>query len=263
MILAAGLGTRMRRPAAGVTLTAEQERAAATGIKTLIPIAGQTLLDRLVAALAAVGVAEICVVVGPAHRPLVEHCRRLAAGGRAVTTAVQPAPRGTADALLAAESFAAGRPFLMLNSDNLYAAADLARLAALGGAGLLAVARRRALAAGLADEKLRAWAVVESDHRGCLAGLVEKPDPAVWRGLAEPVLLSTNAWRFGPEIFAACRRVAPSPRGELELPAAVLDAIARRPGFCVRILEAEEAVLDLSERADVAALEARWGGGGG
>ncbi len=56
--------------------------------------------------------------------------------------------------------------------------------------------------------------------------------------------------------------MAPSPRGELELPAAVLGAIAAQAGLCYEVLEAGEAVLDLSERSDIAALEARWGGAG-
>ena len=78
----------MRQAAPGVTLTAAQQRAADSGIKTLIPIAGRPFLDRLLAALDAAGLGEVLVVVGLAHQPLVDHCRALAETGRSITTAV-------------------------------------------------------------------------------------------------------------------------------------------------------------------------------
>ena len=57
-----------------------------------------------------------------------------------------------------------------------------------------------------------------------------------------------NCWRFDARIFDACRAVPPSPRGELELPAAVALAVAR--GVAFKVLPAAGPVLDLSQRAD-------------
>jgi glucose-1-phosphate thymidylyltransferase len=60
-----------------------------------------------------------------------------------------------------------------------------------------------------------------------------------------------NCWRFDSRIFSACRAVAPSPRGELELPDAVqysMESLGCR--YAVRVTA--ETVFDLSTRADVA-----------
>ena len=72
------------------------------------------------------------------------------------------------------------------------------------------------------------------------------------------MLVSMNCWRFDARIFDACRDVAPSPRGEVELPQAVMLAIER--GVPFRAIPATGPVLDLSRRADAAAVAARLRG---
>jgi glucose-1-phosphate thymidylyltransferase len=67
-----------------------------------------------------------------------------------------------------------------------------------------------------------------------------------------------NCWRFDSRIFAACRDVPRSRRGEFELPDAVTLAMNR--GVRFRVLRAEGPVLDLSRRADAAAVERRLAG---
>ena len=67
-----------------------------------------------------------------------------------------------------------------------------------------------------------------------------------------------NLWRLPPAIFEACRRVAPSVRGERELPRAVGDAIAG--GMRLATFRCEDGVLDLSTRRDVAEVERRLAG---
>jgi len=62
-----------------------------------------------------------------------------------------------------------------------------------------------------------------------------------------------NCWRFDQRIFAACDAIEPSARGELELPDAV--AVARSAGVSFAVLHIEEAVLDMSNRADVASVK--------
>jgi glucose-1-phosphate thymidylyltransferase len=64
-----------------------------------------------------------------------------------------------------------------------------------------------------------------------------------------------NLWAVTPELVEACRRVPPSSRGELELPEAV--ALALREGVAVRAVRLREPVLDLSRRADIAAVVER------
>ena len=52
-------------------------------------------------------------------------------------------------------------------------------------------------------------------------------------------------------IFTACRRIGPSPRGELEIQSAVALAM-RNMGERFEVVTARSGVLDLSSRADVA-----------
>jgi dTDP-glucose pyrophosphorylase len=68
------------------------------------------------------------------------------------------------------------------------------------------------------------------------------------------VLLGVNAWRLTAPIFAACRAVAPSERGELELPAAV--QLARDVlGESFDVVVSGGPFHDLTEPADVLALD--------
>ena len=69
------------------------------------------------------------------------------------------------------------------------------------------------------------------------------------------MLVSMNCWRFDARIFEACRDVAPSARGELELPIAVMLAVSR--GVAFRAVPARGPVLDLSRRADAAEVARR------
>jgi dTDP-glucose pyrophosphorylase len=71
-------------------------------------------------------------------------------------------------------------------------------------------------------------------------------------------LISMNCWRFDSRIFAACRDVPPSPRGELELPEAV--GLAVRRGITFTAVAAHGPVLDLSRRSDTADVARRLAG---
>ena len=126
----------MRQAEPDTALDPAQESAAARGMKGMIPI-GRPFLDYCLSALADAGFEEVCLVIGPEHHAVREYYE---APGRltriAVTFAVQEEPRGTADAVLAAEAFAGGHRFLVCNSDNYYPVDVLARLRALDGPGL-------------------------------------------------------------------------------------------------------------------------------
>lgn len=259
MVLAAGRGTRLTEPRPGVTLSVRQEAAARTGLKALMPVPDRPLVDHVLGALAAVGVGRIGVVLGRRHEALAAHLGALP--GLDLTLLEQAEPRGTADALLSAADFARAVPFLVINSDTYYPPAALAELVALPGPGLLALDRAAVLSDGrsnLTDAKLSRFALVDRDEHGDLRRLIEKPDEALWAAriaAGGPVLLSINAFRFDPTIFDFCRRVPPSSRGELELPAAVALAVAAGCRFRVAVTGAP--ILDLTERADVAVVSAR------
>ena len=66
VILARGLGTRMRAGNAEADLDAGQEAVAATGVKALIPI-DRPFLDYVLGDLAEAGYRRVCLVIGPEH----------------------------------------------------------------------------------------------------------------------------------------------------------------------------------------------------
>lgn len=258
VILAAGRGTRMRRPDPSAVLTPEQSAAADRGWKALMPIHGRPFLDYGISALADAGISEICLVGGAGEDPVHALYRRRAFRRVRIAFATQAEPLGSADALCAAVDFAEGRDFLVANSDNLYPVSACRALAGLAGPGLAVFERERLLAtSNFTRDRVDAFAVLDVGPDGLLRGIVEKAGGGA--GAGGPVLLSMNLWRFSASIFEACREVPLSARGERELPQAVGWAIAKR-GDRFRAVACAEGVLDLSTRADVAKVEARLAG---
>jgi glucose-1-phosphate thymidylyltransferase len=259
LILARGLGTRMRAENAGAALSDEQRRAADAGLKAMMPIAGRPFLDFLLSALADAGVTSVGLVVAPDHAALRRHYEAHPPARVSLTFLVQPEPRGTADAVLAAEQWAGGDAQLVVNGDNLYSVASLRALAALPGPGVAAFSADDLVAtSNIEAARVSAFALIERDDDGYLRRIVEKPSPDDVAGAGPHVRVSMNCWRFDHRIFDACRGVPLSPRGELELPAAVMLATAR--GVRFRVVEADGPVLDLSQRADAAELTRRLAG---
>ena len=117
-------------------MDADQASVARTGVKAMIPV-GRPFLDYVLSALAEAGYRRICLIVAPDHQLLADYYQRQVRPERlSIEFAVQPEPRGTGDAVAAAERFAAGDPFLMINSDDYYpveAYRGLRALSARGG----------------------------------------------------------------------------------------------------------------------------------
>nr|MBA3686892.1 NTP transferase domain-containing protein [Planctomycetota bacterium] len=247
VVLARGLGTRMR--ASGAALDDAAAKVADSGVKALIPDAqGRPFLDYVLSDLADAGCREAVLVIGPEHDALREaytgRCKRIA-----VSFAIQSRPLGTADALAAAGDAVAGRDCILVNSDNRYPVAAIAGLVRLTGPGLVGFRRSGLLRGNIDAGRVAKFAAISLNGDGTLARIVEKPDPATLAALGADPLLSMNCWRFDAGIFATCRAVSPSPRGELELPDAV--TLSMRAGTRYVVVESREAVLDLSSRDDV------------
>lgn len=251
VILARGLGRRMRQGDASASLSDNQQAVAATGVKALVPI-DRPFLDYVLTALADAGYRQICLVVGPEHDVLREYYGRTLSYERlSVEFALQAEPRGTADALAAAAGFAGGDPFLVINSDNHYPVDALSALRGLQGPGLAVFERESMLArSNIPPERITRFAVVEADEAGNLRRILEKPNPEQVARLPEPVGVSMNCWRFDASIFASCAAIKPSVRGELEIPDAVQHAIGEM-GQTFRVLTFRSAVLDLTSQTDV------------
>ena len=256
VVLARGLGTRMRASsAAGSGLTSQQAAAAASGYKALMPIGGHRLIDYGLAALADAGIERAVLVVGPEHEDFRRHIDSLERTRLTIDLAVQVNPLGTADAVLSAEAAVGEESFLMVNGDNYYPRQVLHDLARHRGNALAGFDRAALVAeSNIPAERIAAFAIVRA-RDGALEEIVEKPSAEVVRAAGAHAPVSMNAFRFTPEIFAACRRIAPSPRGELE----IVDAVRALPGP-VSVLAATGGVLDLSRREDIREVEARLSG---
>jgi glucose-1-phosphate thymidylyltransferase len=257
VVLARGLGTRMRRAAEGVSLTADQAAMADRGLKALVPV-GRPFLDYVLNSLAEAGLDQVCLVVAPDHEALRRRYGAEVELSRVrIEYAVQAEPLGTADAVATARSVVGDDPFVVINADNLYPAGALRALAELDGPGLIGYDRTALIESGdIEPERIAKYALLQVAADGALERIVEKPDPATARALGPGAPVSMNSWRFGPEIFEACRRITPSPRGELELQSAVMLALTEL-GVRFQVVPWRGVVLDLSTRTDIERVRRR------
>lgn len=253
LVLARGLGTRMRAADPDAKLTPDQQKAADSGFKSLVPIGGRPFLDYVLSSLADAGLTEVGLVVAPGRNLLREHYEAVQTARVTLGFVIQEEARGTADAVLAAERWAGSDPFVVVNADNLYPAAALGALTTLDGPGLPVFERDDLLrTSNIPPERLQSFALLEVDEAGMLRRIVEKPSPAEMPAPGQPMLVSMNCWRLDARIFPCCRDVPPSARGELELPQAVMLALTR--GVPFRAVRARGPVLDLSRRNDAAEI---------
>ncbi len=260
VILARGLGTRMRKADDSATLDTKQAAVAEQGIKAMMPI-GRPFLEYVLGALAEAGYRRICLVIGPEHDKVREYfgqelqCHRLH-----IDFAVQVEPLGTADAVLATEGFADGEHFLCINSDNYYPIEAMRALRQIDSPGLAGFEQQAMLeGSNIPAERISKFAVVKVRPDGSMERILEKPSADVLAAMSKPICLSMNCWRFGPEIFPACRAITPSPRGELEITDAVQYAIDHLD-VRFHVLTFHAPVLDLSSRSDVEPVKAKLKG---
>jgi glucose-1-phosphate thymidylyltransferase len=259
VVLARGLGRRMREEDRTARLDDTQQAAAAAGHKALMPVGGahgRPFLDYVLGSLADAGCTDVCLVVAPDHAGMREHYARMAPSRVRVSYAVQQEALGTANAVLAARGFAGADPFLVLNADNLYPVGVLRALVALDGPGLPAFERASLVEeSGFPPERVAQFAVVRVSDDGGLIDIVEKPGPEGLAAQGPHAFISMNVWRFDARIFDACRDVPQSTRGEFELPEAV--GLAVRRGVPFRVIAGRGSVLDLSRRKDVPGVSRR------
>ena len=253
VVLARGLGTRMRTEGEK-DLTPQQAAAAASGHKALMPIGEHRLIDYSLSALADAGIRRAVLVVAPEHEEFREHIAQLRPSRLEVQFAVQAEPRGTADAVASAAEAVGDAPFVMVNGDNLYPGEGIGRLLREERNALLGFERSALLSeSNIAADRIAAFALIEQTD-GRLERLVEKPDAQTLAAAGPDALVSMNCFAFTPEIFAACARIEPSPRGELE----IVDAVRELDE--VRVIPFAGGVLDLSRRDDIDEVERRLAG---
>ena len=254
VILARGLGTRMRKADVDAVLDPKQAAAADLGMKGMIPI-GRPFMDYLISALADAGFTDVCLVIGPEHGGVREHYADTTAPRRIrVHFAVQAEPLGTADAVVAAESFAGTESFAVINSDNYYPVEALAELHRRPAPVVVGFERDALTTLGnVPRERVARFGALDVAPDGTLRRVLASPTSEMAGG---PIYASLNCWSFTTSIFRACRAVPPSARGELELPQAVQLAIDRF-GMRMEVVRMRAPALDMSSRADVASVAER------
>jgi glucose-1-phosphate thymidylyltransferase len=200
LILSGGAGTRLRP----ITHTSA---------KQLVPVANKPVLFYGIEALVEAGVTQIGIIIAPETGDEI----RAAAGdgsqfGAEITYIVQDAPKGLAHAVLTAEDYLEGSPFVMYLGDNLLAD---------GLRGLVDSFRQNE-----PDALILLTPVADPEHYGVaeldgeqVVRLVEKPkDPP-------SNLALVGVYLFQPAIFEAARALEPSWRGELEITEAIQSLI--------------------------------------
>lgn len=256
VVLAAGRGSRMRRSVSGASsahlekLHPKQLQRAREGQKALIPFHGHPFLAHVLSALADGGVEQAVVVVGPGPHPIRSYLERVVTERLTIRMATQEEPLGGAHAMNAAGPALADAPFLVVNGDNFYPPAAVARGLSLRGHGMVAFPTEALVQRGnIPRERVAAFALVARGPDGHLQEVVEKPAPGEMGRFGTDPLVSMTCWHFLPSVFQHLPRLSPSPRGELELPGLV--RLLVEAGECVEVVKGEGGVLDLTGVDDV------------
>ncbi len=203
LILSGGKGTRLRP----ITHTSA---------KQLVPVANKPVLFYGIEAMAQAGIEEVGIIIAPETGPEIE----AAAGdgarfGVRITYVVQDEPAGLAHAVLTAEEFLGGSPFVMYLGDNLLQG---------GISDLVAAFREHSpdaliLLTPVADPENYGVAELApaepGETTGRVVALVEKPvQPATDLALV-------GVYMFTAQIHEAARAIRPSARGELKITDAI------------------------------------------
>ena len=222
-----------------------------------MPVANKPILFYGLEALAASGLEEIGIVVGDTHQEIRDAVGDGSRWGVRVTYIPQTAPLGLAHAVLTAEPFLRGQPFVMYLGDNLIRE-PLAPLVAGFKATRPAA---QILLAKVPNPQDFGVAILD---RGRVVRLVEKPK------VPPSELALVGVYMFDDHIFEAARGIRPSGRGELEITDAiqylidhglavqphVIEGWWKDTGKLEDLLEANRIVLDTLEPRVEGVIEA-------
>ncbi|WP_291730351.1 glucose-1-phosphate thymidylyltransferase RfbA [Leisingera sp. F5] len=194
IILAGGSGTRLYPITMAVS-------------KQLLPLYDKPMIYYPLSVLMLAGIREICVITTPQDQE--QFTRLLGDGsqwGVELTYVVQPSPDGLAQAFILAEEFLAGAPSALVLGDNIFFGHGLPDLLAAADG---QTAGGTVFGYHVADPER--YGVVGFDGEGRAREIIEKPEvPPSNYAVTGLYFLDGTA----PE---RARRVAPSPRGELEI----------------------------------------------
>jgi glucose-1-phosphate thymidylyltransferase len=240
IVLAGGAGTRLH-PLTQIVC------------KQLLPIYDKPMIYYPLSTLMLGGIRDVLIVSTPKDTPMFEHL--LGDGhtlGMNISYAVQPEPKGIAQAFLIGEKFIDGQGVSLILGDNIFHGnLDFYREALQMKQGACVFAYQ------VSDPER--YGVVEFDATGRAISLEEKPQ-APKSPYAVPGL-----YVYDDRIVEICKNLAPSPRGELEITDVNLTYLRQRD-LQVKMLSRGMAWLDTGTHASlleasnyIATLENRQG----
>jgi len=251
LILSGGKGTRLR------PLTH-------TSAKQLVPVANKPVLFYGIEAMAAAGIDDVGIIIAPETggeiREAVGDGSRF---GLRIQYIEQEAPLGLAHAVLTAEDFLGGSPFVMYLGDNLLRDGIVALVDTFRNEQPDALI----LLTSVPDPENYGVAELDGDNR--VARLVEKPE------VPKTDLALVGVYMFTSAIFDAARSIEPSRRNELEITDAIQTLVNRGlrvdphivhgwwkdTGQVHDMLEANRLILDdLEKRVDGELVDSRVDG---
>jgi glucose-1-phosphate thymidylyltransferase len=257
VILARGLGTRLKKKTKNLKLDQATEDFANKGWKPFIPLIGsRSFLDYTIASLQQVGIAKVCLVIGPEHSPIRKRYEKMdkSLSNLEICFAIQKKPLGTADAVKAAKDWLKNESFIVLNGDNLYPPSNIKtlifepeKICYIVGFNRESLIKKSNFSA----ERIKNFSVIETTETSYMERIVEKPSNPETYSTPQGILVNMNLYRFTYHIFQACEKIKPSPsRGEYELTSAVQMLIDELT-VPIKVLVSNEGVIDLTYRKDI------------